>query len=526
MDYNNSHVFHNGLVATQDVERPYARVLAFEKGKIWDASDYQSARQLFRDEAIYHSLGDKVILPTFNDAHIHIWKVGDLLTYMLDLRGVKSIAEMQDKIADFARRNPDNEWILARGFNEANFPEGQMPTRYDLDKVLKDKPLHVIRTCAHIAVLNTKALEICQITKQTPVPAGGEIRLDDKGEPNGILSETALGLAKRKIPEYSAAQYRRMILAAQDEFLKYGIGSATDPAVHPELMDVYKAMDEAGELKIRINAIPIMIPDGANQALPLPQHYESNYLKVNTVKFFSDGGLSGKTAAIKHFYKNSNEQGVLRLDYDFFKKTALEAQKAGFQIATHAIGDAAIDLVLKVYEDISTVNKQGIKHRIEHLCLPELSHLYRMKELGVSSVTQPVFLYELGQNYRNYLPDYYLENVLPFRSMIDSGINVAFSSDAPVVKNYNPWVGIQAAVTRKDAQGEDIAKHQKISVLEAVSAYTLGGSLAQNDQQNGALKVRNNADFIIIDKNPYEIPAENLSEIKVLETWVGGERKF
>jgi predicted amidohydrolase YtcJ len=149
-----------------------------------------------------------------------------------------------------------------------------------------------------------------------------------------------------------------------------------------------------------------------------------------------------------------------------------------------------------------------------------------MKELGVSSVTQPAFLYELGQNYRNYLPDYYLENVLPFRSMIDAGVNVAFSSDAPVVKNYNPWVGIQAAVTRKDAQGENIAKYQKISVLEAISAYTLGGSLAQNDKQNGSLTLENNADFIIIDKNPYEILAENLSEIKVLETWVGGEKKY
>ena len=465
-------------------------------------------------------------LPTFNDAHIHLWKVGDLLTYMLDLRGVKSIAEMQEKIADFARRNPENEWILARGFNEANFPDGQIPTRQDLDKVLKDKPLYVIRTCAHIAVLNTKALELCDITKQTTVPLGGEIRLDDSGEPNGILSETALGLAKRKIPEYSATQYRRMILAAQDELLKYGIGAATDPAVHSELMDVYKAMDKAGELKIRINAIPIMVPDGATQALPLPPHYESNYLKVNTVKFFSDGGLSGQTAAIKHFYKNSKKQGVLRLEYDFFKKAALEAQNAGFMIATHAIGDAAIDLVLKVYEAISAANNKGIKHRIEHLCLPELSHLYRMKELGVSSVTQPVFLYELGQNYRNYLPDYYLENVLPFRSMIDAGINVAFSSDAPVVKNFNPWVGIQAAVTRKDSQGEDVAKYQKISVLEAISAYTIGGSLAQNEQQNASLNFENKTDFIVVDKNPYEIPSTALSQIKVLETWVAGERKY
>ncbi len=461
-------------------------------------------------------------LPAFNDAHIHIWKVGDLLTYMLDLRGVKSIAEMQDKIADFARKNPENEWILARGFNEANFPDGKMPTRHDLDKVLIDKPLHVIRTCAHIAVLNSKALEFCGITNKTTVPSGGEIRLDDRGEVNGILSETALGLAKRKIPAYSSAQYHRMILAAQDEFLKYGIAAATDPAVHPELMEVYKAMDVAGELKIRINAIPILVPDGASEALPLPDFYESAMLKVNTVKLFSDGGLSGKTAAIKHFYKNSTEQGVLRLGFDFFKKIAQNAQNEGFMIATHAIGDAAIEQVLSVYEAISKHNHKGLRHRIEHLCLPELSHLCRMKELGTSSVTQPIFLYELGQNYRNYLPDYYLENVLPFRSMLDAGINVAFSSDAPVVKNFNPLLGIQNAVTRRDAQGELVAKYQKISVLEAISAYTEGGAVAQNDD----FSARKLNDFVLLDKNPNEVPENEISQIRVLETWVNGVKKW
>lgn len=457
-------------------------------------------------------------LPAFNDAHIHIWKVGDLLTYMLDLRGVTSLEEMLDKIADFARKNESNEWILARGFNEANFETNQLPTRIDLDKVLNNKPLCVTRTCAHIAVLNTKALEICKIKKDTKVPIGGEIRLDEKGEPNGILTETALGFVKNSIPPYSEAQYRRMILAAQDEFVKFGIGAATDPAVHPELLEVYKKMDANGELKIKINAIPILVPDGANKALDLPQHYESEMLKVNTVKFFSDGGLSGKTAAVKHFYKNSNENGVLRLEHDFFKETAQKAQNEGFMIATHAIGDQAIELVLDIYETLDKTNKSGIRHRIEHLCLPELSHLVRMKNLGVSSVTQPPFIYELGSNYRQYLPDFYLENVLPFRSMIDAGINVVFSSDAPVVKNYNPLLGIETALTRKDDKGENIAKYQKISILEAIKAYTENASIAQNDKFNPE------NDYIILDKDILNLQHNEISKTKVLETWVNGKR--
>lgn len=459
-------------------------------------------------------------LPAFNDAHIHIWKVGDLLTYMLDLRGVTSLTEMLDKIADFARKNDSNKWILARGFNEANFENKDIPTRNDLDKVLKDKPLCVTRTCAHIAVLNTKALEICKISKHTKVPIGGEIRLDKDGAPNGILTETALGFVKNAIPPYSEEQYRKMILAAQDEFLKFGITAATDPAVHQELLDVYKKMDANGELKIKINAIPILVPDGASHALELPKHYESEMLKVNTVKFFSDGGLSGKTAAIKHFYKNSKEQGVLRLDYDFFKKIAQKAQNEGFMNATHAIGDMAIELVLKVYEELDKTNHSGIRHRIEHLCLPELSHLIRMKNLGISSVTQPPFIYELGSNYHQYLPEYYLENVLPFRSMIDAGINVVFSSDAPVVNNYNPLIGIQTAVTRLDNKGKLVAQHQKIDVLEAIKAYTENAAIAQNDKINSA------KDFIILDKDITKINSQEIASAKVIETWVNGKKAW
>jgi predicted amidohydrolase YtcJ len=456
-------------------------------------------------------------LPAFNDAHIHIWKVGDLLTYMLDLRGVSSLEEMLDKIADFAQQNPTNEWVLARGFNEANFEKKEIPTRKDLDKVLSNKPLCVTRTCAHIAVLNSVALAQCKITKHTKVPDGGEIRLDESGEPNGILTETALGLVKNTIPPYSAAQYRKMILAAQEELLKFGIAAATDPAVHPELLEVYKKMDAEGTLKIKINAIPILVPDGSNTALPMPELYESEMLKVNTVKFFSDGGLSGKTAAIKHFYNNSKEQGVLRLDYDFFEKTAQAAQNEGFMIATHAIGDKAIELVLRVYEALDKTNNKGLRHRIEHLCLPELSHLIRMKNLGTSSVTQPPFLYELGANYRQYLPDFYLENVLPFRSMIDAGLNVVFSSDAPVVKDYNPLLGIEAAVNRVDNQGCSIAKYQKISIIEAIKAYTEAGKIAQRDE------FLPDKDFIILDKDLMRLATNEISSAKVLETWINGK---
>lgn len=512
---------------TQGQTQAQAEALGVRGDTIVCVDTLEKVRATIGGEAEEIDLQGRTLLPAFNDAHIHIWKVGDLLTYLLDLREVCSIEEMLDKIADFARKNPKNAWIMARGFNEARFPDKRMPDRFDLDKVVKDRPCHIIRTCAHVLVLNSKALEICGIDNQTPPPQGGEIRKNTAGLLSGILSETALGLVKKFLPDYTPSTYRDMILAAQDALLAVGIGSATDPAVPPDLLEVYKAMDKAGELKIRINAIPILVPDGDTLPLPLPEAYQSGFLTVNTVKLFSDGGLSGKTAALKHFYKNTKEQGVLRLDFDFFKALATKAQNAGFKIATHAIGDRAIALVLDVYEAIAPANTHQLEHRIEHLGLPELSHLTRMKDLRVHCVTQPVFLYELGQNFRDHLPEHYLDNLYPFRSVLEAGVNLAFSSDAPVVKDFNPLMGIQNAVERLDNTGVSIALPQRISTVEALKAYTINAALANHDgDKKGSLCPGKFADFVVLDQNPLETPGGEVSQIKVLETYMGGKRVF
>ncbi|MFM8488137.1 MAG: amidohydrolase [Bacteroidota bacterium] len=517
------HIFTNGNILTQHSGQPRVEALGTAGDKIACTGTLEQVRAHMGSGARETDLKGQTLLPAFNDAHIHIWKVGDLLTYMLDLRDVRSLEEMLDKIADFARKNPENPWIMARGFNEANFPDQRMPERTDLDKVVKDRPCHVIRTCAHVVVLNSGALGICGISRHTPVPAGGEIRMNRDGEPSGVLSETALGLARKFLPAYTPAMYREMILAAQESFLQLGISSATDPAVMPDLLEVYKAMDSAGELKIRINAIPVLVPDGDTVPLPLPAHYRSDFLTVNTVKLFSDGGLSGKTASLKHHYNGGNEQGVLRLDFGFFREIALKAQMAGFKIATHAIGDRAIDLVLQVYESIAGENSRNTQHRIEHLGLPEMSHLTRMKDLGVHCVTQPVFLYELGRNFRNYLPDFYLDNVYPFRSVLEAGVNLAFSSDAPVVKDFSPLTGIRNAVERTDNTGACIAPYQRISVADALKAYTVNAAMANDDGDiKGTLSPGKLADFVILERNPLEIPTEQLSDIKVTGTWTGG----
>lgn len=520
-------VYFNATVLTQDSRYPVISSFAVSEGKIVAAGNAEDILRLPGDRFQRINLQGATVLPGFNDAHIHIWKVGNLLTYLLDLRGVQSLDEMKQRLSDYAKRNPELPWIQARGFNEVLFPGQRMPNRFDLDEVISDRPVSVMRTCAHQLIVNTAALRASGITQQTIIPQGGEMKLLPDGNLAGHFTETALGLVTNKIPSYNAEQYRQMIAVAQEELLKAGITSATDPAVMPDLLDVYKSMDRNGELKIRVNAIPILVPDGGLGVLPLPEHYASSFLKVDTVKFFSDGGLSGKTAALKQPYLHSNEHGVLRLTKDFFLPLTRKAQANGFRIATHAIGDAAIDLVLEVYQEIARENMHQLRHRIEHLGLPSAKNLDLMHALEVSAVMQPVFIYELGKNFRQYLPEFYLDTVYPARDVLNHGVNLAFSTDAPVVKDFNPMTGLYAAAERMDADGMLLGASQRISIDESIYAYTMGSAVANGDHDNrGSISNGKWADFIVIDKNISKISSQDISGCRLLQTFVNGKCEY
>ncbi|MCB0375338.1 MAG: amidohydrolase, partial [Sinomicrobium sp.] len=366
--------FFNADIYTVDPLLPRANAMVIAGNIIKAVGDYDEIRQKYHASEQIDMEG-RTVLPGFFDAHAHVWKIGDLLTFNLDLRGVNSIEEIQQRLKRFSARNKDLKWIRARGYNEALLREGRLPTKHDIDEVVRDKPVFLQRTCAHIATVNTKALEVCKLTEKTGIPFGGSVDIGEDGSPNGVLRETALGLVTKHFPEISDGDYEKMILAACNRFIKYGVTSVSDPAVMPDLLQVYRNMDKAGKLPVRIHAFPIVIPDGDDSALPVPDRYESEHLVIRTVKFFADGGLSGKTAAISEPYKNSTSKGIIRLKKDTFFEAALEAQRKGFQIATHAIGDRAIEMVLDVYEALYKEDKKAPKRRIEHLGLPTPAQL-------------------------------------------------------------------------------------------------------------------------------------------------------
>ncbi|CAN5796352.1 amidohydrolase [soil metagenome] len=481
---------------------------------------YDDLKSLIHPHTIIINAAGKTLMPGFNDSHIHIWKVGSLKTYVLDVRNALSLDEMLQMIKDYAAQYPDAAWVMARGFNEAAWIDGRLPNKDDLDKVVNNRPVHLLRTCAHIAVCNTNAIQTCGITATTIVPNGGYVYLGDDGKPNGIFAETALGLITKHIPAYSKAQLKTMVQAAKEEMFRYGITAATDPACDPFLLQAYHEMNQADELGFRLSAMPIVLPDGGTDAYPIPDYFSSPFMQINTVKFFSDGGLSGKTAAIKRHYKNTNEQGLLRLDKEKYAALSMLAMQKNLSVATHAIGDAAIEFVIDVYKDLH--NKfPYISNRIEHLGLPEEKHLQHMAEYDIAASMQTIFIYELGKNFRKYIDDDYLNRCYPVRSVLNHGVTMALSSDAPVVKNFNPLQGIATAINRKDNDGNVIAPGEGITITEALKAYTATAATLTKTNLFGSIKEGMLADFILLDKNP--VTSADLSAIKVLQTYVDGK---
>ncbi len=269
--------------------------------------------------------------------------------------------------------------------------------------------------------------------------------------------------------------------------------------------------------------MPFRRVDGVPTPVPLPELHRSPMLHVDTVKFLADGGLSGATAALSVNYRHTPNKGLLRFDHDELAALCRESHDAGWRIATHAIGDVAIDQMLDIYEALGP-RRPGLGHRIEHLGLPNAAQLARAARLGVVAAPQAIFLYELGRNFREYLPDVLLPRCYPLRAMLDAGVTVALSSDAPVVEDDNPLAGITAAVTRRDRAGQPLVAEQAITAAEALDAYTRGGAVAVGLQGTlGAIAEGFHADLAVLSDDPLAIPADELSAITVEQTWLAGQ---
>ena len=512
---------HGNILAPERL--PLRSAVAVKEGKVVCIADEAS----LLDDADAHvtivDLEGGSLVPGFEDAHAHIWKVGQLLTTSLDLRGVSSIEKISSLIRERNTKLPADAWLLGRGFNEISMAEGRIPTRRDLDLCAPDRPVLLTRTCGHIFVANSRALELAGIDRHAISPDGGVIEREASGEPSGILHETAVGLVNRVIPAPTRSEYRAMLTAALKHQLSVGITSSSDCGVLPALLDTYLEMDADGTLPARMNVMPLGRPDGVTGPLHLAPQQHSIMLRIDTVKFLADGGLSGATSALSVPYRNSDKCGVTRFADGEFEELFLDAQKQGWRIATHAIGDAAIEQVLAAYESLPA-HPRGWAHRMEHVGLPSRAQLARMKKANVMAVTQPIFLDELGANFGTYLPDALADRVYPVRQMFEAGLVVSFSSDAPVVVNDSPLAGIKAAILRRTTAGEVILPAESVTAEQSLWAYTVGSAMASGEESTrGRIKPGYWADFALLSDDPTSVDPEALDSIRVTRTYLGGK---
>jgi predicted amidohydrolase YtcJ len=465
-------------------------------------------------------LEGRTLLPGFNDAHIHVWKVGHLLTSLVDLRDAASLGEVHERL--LSRSSSTDGWLLARGVNELKLAEGRLPSLKELDAWFPHRPMWITRVCHHVGLANSAAIRAAGIDRVTPSPAGGEVRRDAAGELTGVFTENAMRLVADRVPTPTNEALRAMVRAANVRLLSLGVTVVTDPGVNDQLLAVYRSMDDAGELTGRFNVMRLAPEVASSEAMAewAPPTI-SDCLRIDTAKLFMDGGLSGATAALTVPYRHADTRGVLRYERDEYAMLCRKADAAGYRVATHVIGDRAITTALDAYEALPRIAKRA---RFEHFGLPTNKDLVRAARLGIGVATQAIFLPELGANFRQYLPENFPITPYPIRAMLDAGLTLALSTDAPVVVDERPLAGVAAAARRLSGDGAPIGPDEAITIREGLLAYTTSGAKLSGDANRfGKIEAGQFADLVVLDRCPLTTTLEELADIEVMMTLVSGE---
>jgi len=506
----------NANVITLDSKNPKAEAVAVQNGKIIAVGSNQEIQKYISRKTKVIDAKNKTVVPGLVDCHMHMRGFG-LFLQTLDLRNVRSIREMQQKLREYSRKNPEKRWILGGRWDQDKFAEKRYPTCWDLDEVVPDKPVFLLRVCGHVGVANSKALQLAGITKETTVD-GGRIDLDEvTGEPTGLLRENALELVWKSIPKLSLEELEEVCLLACEKTVEAGITGVHWIVGSSEEIRVIQRLYSEGKLPLRVYlGIPLELLDELIN-LGLFTGFGNDMVKIGFIKVFVDGSLGARTAALKETYSDKPEtKGMLLYTQRKLNKLFLKAHKAGLQLAVHAIGDRAIEATLNAFEKALKRHPQkNHRHRIEHCSVLNPELIRRMKRLGLIASIQPHFV----------VSDFWVIDrvskdrarwVYPFRTLMREGLMVISGSDCPV-EPINPLLGIWAAVARKSFPEE------KLTVEDALRTYTLNAAFSSFDEnKKGTIEVGKFADFTILSDDLFSIPPDEIKRVTVEMTIVNG----
>lgn len=479
-------------------------------------------------------LNGKTVLPGLIDAHGHILGLGANLLE-IDLRNTASQKEAVDKVLSYVNvnaTNSANNWVIGRGWNQVLWPSKAFPTKDSLDKVIADKPVYLSRIDGHAAWVNSKALALAGIDRNTLSPAGGEIVKDESGEPTGLLIDNAMYLLSKVLPQPNQAQYQEHLNVALNHLLSLGITSAHDAGISSDVRDFYISKAQANELNVRIYVMIAATDPNLMQMLKAG-HYQDpqEFLSIRSVKAYGDGALGSRGAALLRPYSDDpKNSGLLVTGQEALPSLFNNVISANFQLNFHAIGDRANRLALQQYaKSFAMFPDNAQRHRIEHAQVIAIEDIPLFKQYGIIPSMQPTHATSDMNMAEQRLGKARLEGAYAWQTFLKQGSRVAFGSDFPV-ELANAFHGLHAAVTRQNDKQEPtngwIGK-ESVSRTQALKGFTLDAAYAGfQDNSIGSIEVGKKADFIVIDKDYFKIPASQIRNIEVLHTYVNGKHVY
>jgi hypothetical protein len=524
-----------GRIYTVDARRSWAEAVAIRGGRIVFVGSDEDAKAHIGPDTKVVELEGRLVMPGFQDAHIHPISAG-LEAQSCDLNGLETVEEYLVVIKQYADAHPDAAWITGGGWLMSAFGPGALASRKLLDGVVPDRPVYLSSADGHTVWVNTKALEVAGITNKTPDPPDGRIDREPKtGAAVGSLQEGASALVASKMPPVSDEQREAGLRYAVKYLNGFGITAIQDASVNEEDLETYRKLDDAGDLTLHvIGSIWWEREQGVEQIegmKRLRSEYTKGHVDAGTVKIMQDGVMENYTAALLEPYViPSKSRGIPMVDPEKLETAVTQLDAAGFQVHFHAIGDAAIRQSLDAVEAARKANGDlGHRHHISHLQLIDAADIPRFRELGVGANFQPLWAY--ADEYITELTIPFLgpersAHMYPIGSVQESGATVAFGSDWSV-SSPNPFEEMETAVTRLGALGErtePFLPEEAITLPEAIAAFTINAAYTNRlDKDTGSIEAGKRADLVVLDRNLFEIPASELSDVKALVTLFEGK---
>lgn len=517
---------------------PFAGFVAVKGNKICAVGkNMEESKGWIEEGTKVYEYKDKLVMPGFHDSHTHLILSGMYKTF-INLGSAKSEEETAKMLKDYCDKNPSEGWIYGFNWYHVFWDVKELPRKETLDRYFPDRPVFLINAEAHGVWVNSKALEISSVSRDTPDPFGGEIHRDKNGEPSGFLYESAISLVAKHALIFTKKQERTFLKKYMEDAARLGITAVVD--VQPYFgidmgsLDVYTDLEKDGELTIRIAAASDLLGD-LDLALENSYKYKTEKVCAHMLKQFVDGVITTHTALLLEDYADSpGNRGIQLSELDKIDAAVQEAHKRGLWIKIHAIGDRAIRFTIDSYEKaIKTYGKNGCRHAIEHLEMTHADDLPRFKELGLIPSVQPEHLGLMptweGEEYRKNLGEKRAGKTWPFKSLQKQAGVLAMGSDCPVVDN-NPFYAIHRGITRLH---DDLLPEggwnptEKLTVADIIRGYTYGSAYGiGRENEMGTLEAGKFADIAVIDRNLFNADPGDIRTAKVEMTIMDGKIIF